>query len=174
MDKEIIEAFQKGNPDGFKKLYERYSEFAIRNAYLIVKEHNGVKDAVQEAFVRVYRNLHKFDSSKPFKPWFYRILVNECYRYLEKNGRVTPVEQEIAEMNASEEDFSVEFDHQEELEEALHQLDEKYRTVLVLKYLNGFSEQEISDITREERTTVKSRLYKARKRLRSILEGGSE
>lgn len=169
-----IVAFQEGRePDrAFKSLYEAYGEFAIRNAHLVVKDPEGVKDVVQEVFVRVYRNLHRFDTSKPFKPWFYRILTNECYRYLEKAKRITPMEREVAERTVMEMDFAIDVDDHEELEEALHQLDPRDRLVLVYKYLNRMTEDEIAEATSEKKTAIKARLYKARKRLRAILEGG--
>src|SRR5690625_1501481 len=165
----MIKKIKKGKKHAFKTLYERYTDYAHRTAYGISKNKYDASDIVQETFIKVYRNIDSFDVTKPFKPWFYQILVNEARRYMKKNTRqAISVEQEE----------KLEFFHQknqeqenDELNFALEQLDENDRYILILKYINGFKEREIADLLKLNINTVKSRLYKARQRLKSAMRG---
>lgn len=109
----------------------------------------------------------------PFKPWFYHILINESRRFLQKRSREG--------MSISSEDL-LEYLHQSQSEGqnydnlgmALENLPESTRTLLILKYLNAFTEKEIAEMLEINVSTVKSRLYKARNELRASLGGCCE
>lgn len=171
-DKEgkLIKNIQKGNQQAFRILYERHVDYALRTAYAITRNRSDAADVVQETFIKVFRNIDTFDLNKAFKPWFYRILINESRRFLSKNskGNVT-----------TSSDVLVDYLHQsqnemksyENLSLALEYLPENTRTLLILKYLNAFTEKEIADMLELNLSTVKSRLYKARNDLRASLGG---
>ncbi|NLX85861.1 MAG: sigma-70 family RNA polymerase sigma factor, partial [Clostridiales bacterium] len=88
MDIQLIQKIKAGDSSSFKKLYDMYADAALRTAAGITGDSELAKDAVQETFIRVYRSLNSFDTSRPFKPWFYRIRINECSRLLRKRPRV--------------------------------------------------------------------------------------
>lgn len=155
-----------GNQAAFHHFYETYSEYAIRTAIAITRNQEMAKDAVQETFIRVYRQIDTYNPILPFDPWFYRILTNECMRLLKKNSLYSKFEYPELENNHS----SAPSHHVTDLYEAIQSLDEPFRIPLILKYLKGFSEKEIAAILDLNQNTVKSRLYKGRKRLKNQLD----
>lgn len=170
-ERKLIKKIKNGNQKAFKQLYDAYASYALRTAYGITKNNNHAADIVQETFIKVYRNIHQFEQAKSFKPWFYQILLNESRRYMKKqNKQAIAVESEqlMDYINVNEPQNKQEHD---ELPYALEQMSDMHRTVLVLKYLNDFTEKEIAIILDLNVNTVKSRLYKARQGLKSILGG---
>lgn len=169
-DGKLIKKIKKGNQQAFRILYDRYANYALRTAYAITRSRSDAADVVQETFIKVYRNIDTFDLNKAFKPWFYRILINESRRFLKKNSR---------ESVTTSSDVLLDYLHQsqnemksyENLNIALEYLPENTRTLLILKYLNAFTEKEIADMLELNLSTVKSRLYKARNDLRASLGG---
>lgn len=167
-ERKIIKKVKKGKQHAFKKLYDLYADYALRTAYAITNNQNHAADIVQETFIKVYRNIEKFDEERPFKPWFYQILLNESKRYMKKqNKQAIPIESEEMLDYFHEE----EYEDYEHLDRALDQLSEMHRTVLTLKYMNEFTEREIAQMLDLNVNTVKSRLYKGRQRLKSVIGG---
>lgn len=162
-----MKKIKKGNKHAFKQLYDSYADYALRTAYGITKTKHDASDIVQETFIKVFRNASSFDVTKSFKPWFYQILVNEARRFIKKQSKqAMPVETEE----------TLDFFHQtkekeDDLPLALEELDQNDRTILILKYIDGFKEKEIAEMLKLNINTVKSRLYKARQRLKSAMGG---
>lgn len=168
MEEQLICEIKEGSRGSFKKLYDFYADGALRTAAGITRDRELAKDAVQETFIRVYRNLKSFDSSRPFKPWFYRILINECSRLMKRQPRVVSLDQicdvqgyQVAEKER--EDYM-------DLYNAIGALKDVYRVPVVLKYLHGFTEKEVAEILELNHNTVKTRLFKARDMLRKKLK----
>jgi RNA polymerase sigma factor (sigma-70 family) len=163
---EIIKQLQNGNQQAFRDLYDIYFDYAVRAATAIMN-HNAAhaSDAVQETFIRVFQNIHQYHIDRPFKSWFYKILLNECNRILKKNAKVISVGEVLEQQ---EEDY-YSFVENEDLYEALQELDEINKIPIVLKYLNDLKEQEIAEILDENINTIKSRLYKGRQKLKHFL-----
>src|SRR5699024_3875348 len=148
-----------------------YFDYALRTAYIITQSNNHAADIVQETFIKVYRNIDRYDVSKPFKPWFYTILLNESRRYMKKQNN-EPIAIESEELiNYLHEQHEIKVADFAELDEAFSQLSDMHRTVLVLKYMNEFTEKEIAQMLNENVNTIKSRLYKARQRMRKLIGG---
>ena len=82
----IVKRVKMGDNEAFEELYQILSKPALRTAYAILKDQYHSMDAVEETFLKVYSNIDKFNNSKLFKPWFYKILTNECYRIYNKNN----------------------------------------------------------------------------------------
>ncbi|NMC56306.1 MAG: RNA polymerase sigma factor [Eubacteriaceae bacterium] len=151
------------NKNSFKAYYEKYAEKALRVAAAVVRSDAAAADVVHEAFLRVYLNMHKFDNTKSFEPWFYRILINECRRAYRKINEAAPIEeyQNLAEPVKSEYDF---------LYEAIGQLKKSQRIPIILRYLSGYSDKEVALILRLNLTTVKARIKRGKEKLRLILQ----
>lgn len=161
---------KKGDEKAFRKLYDLYANYALRTAYFITGSDSHAADVVQETFVKVYLNIHSFEMHRPFKPWFYQILLNESYRYMKKqNIEAVPVSSEAI-LDFYDDDNKV-ISHDLFLKENLAQLTDEHRTVVILKYLHGFTEKELAEMLRLNVNTIKSRLYKARARLRELIGG---
>ncbi|GAA0361979.1 RNA polymerase sigma factor [Bacillus horti] len=170
MEQKLIAQIQKGNREAFEQLYHRYAEYALRVATAITKSRTFAADAVQETFIRIYKNIQSFDRSRPFKPWFYRILINECHRFLEKKGKLIPTDHHWDnDLNLAQADQH-DFEQYEDLYQAIGRLGDLYRIPIILKYLNEFSEKEIAELLELNQNTVKSRLLKGRQMLREEME----
>ncbi|GGA35084.1 RNA polymerase sigma factor [Psychrobacillus lasiicapitis] len=167
MHEDILEEIKKGNRDAFRHLYDEYAGYAIRTAKAITRNDELAKDAVQEAFIRVYRNISSYDSTLSFGAWFYRILVNECNRLLSKEKKVVPTDTSLMEGNPKLTEHSEE--GVSDLYGIIQHLADLYRIPLLLKYIKGFSEKEIADILNLNQNTVKSRLFNGRNLLREQL-----
>ncbi|MCW3489813.1 RNA polymerase sigma factor [Dethiobacter alkaliphilus] len=175
MDQELKQLFMAGDKKSFQELYNLLIDSTLRTAVVITKNQEIAKDAVQETFIRIYKNRHSFDVNKAFQPWFYRILTNECNRLMKKESKILnlnkPMDDEEYKLAAkTEEDYS-------DLYEAIQSLKDLYRIPIILKYLQGLSEKEIAETLVLNQNTVKTRLYKGRDLLKSRLkedcEGGS-
>lgn len=167
-DKEIIEHIKKGQQQYFRVLYDKYFDYAVRVSAIILRNQNSLaKDAVQEAFIRVYRNLDHYDSEREFKPWFYTILLNECKRISQKHNNTAPAAEQIVEPLHQDKHTFIEY---EALYTAIQQLEEHNRIPVILKYMHDMKDQEIADTLQENVNTIKSRLYKARLKLKQWLQ----
>ena len=174
MDRILLQRIREKDKDAFKELYDKYGAYALRVAAAVTGSAATAADAVQEAFIRVYYNLDKFDPDKPFEPWFYRILINECNRLTKKGSKVTYISDYIeTNLDVSEED-DYNFVEYEELYRAIRSLNGKIRIPIILKYLRGFKETEIAQILGINLNTLKSRLYKGRQKLKRVLKDYGE
>lgn len=165
---EWLAKIRAGDKESFRHFYEAYADSAIRTASAITRNREMAKDAVQETFVRVYRRIASYNPSLPFEPWFYRILTNECLRLLKKEAPLSKFEHPDLENDPSLAEES--FDQLADLYNTIQSLDDAHRIPLILKYVQGFSEKEIAGILSLNQNTVKSRLFKARKRLKGQLD----
>lgn len=166
MDTSLLKRIKSGDKEAFRTFYNQQIDKALRVAILITKNRELAKEATQETFIRVYKNLSSYDSKRPFDPWFYRILTNECNRIMKKESKMNYHKEyldiDVKDSSHKTEDFS-------ELNEAIQSLNELYRIPIILKYLKGFSEREISTVLETNQNTIKSRLHKGRSLLRDYL-----
>lgn len=123
-------------------------------------------DAIQEAIVKAFSKVHTLRSDALGKTWLIRILINECYSILRRSKRLVSLEEFPREDAAEEtEDYS-------DLYEALTRLPEEAKLSITLYYLEGYSVKEIASILKLSENGVKSRLARARSRLRREMEKG--
>lgn len=159
-----IKRIQAGDEGAFARLYDSLAEPALRFAAAILGRDALSADAVQETFLRVYRGIGRFDASKPFEPWFYRILVNECRRMLRFRRRLTPVDV-LPERADRRQDWL-------ELYEAVGGLPLRLREPVVLRYLLGYRDAEVAAMLGISTEAAKGRVKRARHELRRYLEKG--
>ena len=159
---------KSGDPFAFRQFYEAYANGAIRTASAITRNRELAKDAVQETFIRVFRQIGSYNPALPFDPWFYRILTNECLRLMDKEALLVKVEPSDLEDNPTLAAES--FDQLSNLYDVIQSLDDHHRIPLISKYVKGFSEKEIAGILNVNQNTLKSRLFKARKQLKLRLD----
>ncbi|HWL12577.1 MAG TPA: RNA polymerase sigma factor [Ureibacillus sp.] len=175
-DSEIIQQIRNGNQLAFRDLYDLYFEYAMRVATVVMNHRRAdANDAVQETFLRVYQNLDRYDDSRPFKPWFYKILINECHRILKRDGKVISIEiLESMKKNEHVSEHSNTFAEYDDLYSAIEHLEHHQRIPIILKYLNGFKEQEIAEIMDANLNTIKSRVFKGKQKLKHFLNRNKE
>jgi len=184
--KALVESMINGSEAAFDELYHSYSGKLYRMAYFITGNRSDSEDILQETFVKCYLYKSKLKQTERFEPWLYQILVRTAWRLeRKKKGRAEISYEGILE---NEEDKkSAEHIREDkktdgplesvlvaetanEIQEALSNLDIKYRTVILLYYYNELSTREIAHITGAMEGTVKSRLHKARKLLKDLLK----
>ena len=186
-DIDLVDRARAGDVDAFRELVSRYQSRAFSIAIGIVHSKEDAEDVVQEAFLKVHRNLGSFRGQSSFYTWLYRIVFNLAidlsrrrYRRSEsnigENSKLDAVAQ-IAGGDAS--DFmSASRNPDEELRRltigkhihaAIESLSPNHRAVIVLREIEGLSYAEISDVVGCSKGTVMSRLHHARKRLQRVL-----
>lgn len=157
---------REGHRVAFEPLVRRYGPRAYHYALGMVKNPEDAHDLSQEAFLRAYLALYRFDLSRPFYPWFVQILRNVCLSHLRRRRPHVPLDEPVASTRRS----ATKTETRLWVEQGLERLDDKDREILILKEFQGFSYQELSDTLGIPRGTVMSRLYYARRRLRDLLK----
>ena len=170
-DYSIIRQFVDGDKSAFQILVKRHKE-KVRNIIFITMNNSTlVDDTAQDVFITVYRNLKHFRFESQFTTWLYRITVNRCKDYLRKmNVRKIffPIEEgsEVSEYSSPVENNDI----SRIVMDAISKLPVKLRMPLILKDIEGFSYQEISESLNCEMGTVKSRIFRGREKLKEILQ----
>ncbi len=184
-DAELVQRAQGGDVDAFNRLVGRYQRLAYNVAYRLTGDPDMAADATQEAFLAAYRALHTFGGGS-FRAWLLRIVTNKCYDALRRRQRrpTTSLEALLAdsrnpaafrhEAPAGPDEAVERLELAEVLQAAIMELPEPQRTTLILADVHGFSYAEIAEITGVELGTVKSRLNRARRKLRDILRRHEE
>jgi len=186
MDEEaLIAAAQQGDTAAFNRLVLQYQDMAYTVAYRIMSDPHAAADATQEAFISACQGLPRFRGGS-FKAWLMRIVTNACYDELRRRKRhpqssldALYVEEPMpaSPLNPSVESPE-EYAERQELSRLLQArialLPDDQRVVLVLSDVQGFSYQEIAEAMGVPRGTVKSRLHRARAKLRDYLQDREE
>jgi RNA polymerase sigma-70 factor (ECF subfamily) len=175
-DEELVSAHLQGRPGAFHRLYDRYRDRLIHFITRKTSDPDRAQDLVQEAFIRVTRHLHRFDTSKKFSTWIYTIAGNLSKNELRNRSRSPLVLFQRLTNNWDDdhrplqfEDYSTKPDDlyrkrylRRLVEDTVQTLPEHHQLVFRLRELEGKSYEEISDITGVNLGTVKSRLHRAR------------
>lgn len=192
MDEEkraLVESMMSGSEAAFDELYRSCSGKLYRMAYFITGNRSDSEDILQETFVKCFLHRAKLKQTERFEPWIYQILIRTAWRLerrkkgrsevsfegiLENEGDVNTAEHIREDKRTSEPlETVLKTETAAEVRAALNRLDIKYRTVILLYYYNELNTREIAYITGILEGTVKSRLYKARKLLKVLLEAES-
>ncbi len=176
-DKALIRQALGGRVKSFRKLVQKYQRQAFLFARGMVGNPDDAYDLSQDAFVRVYKHLNRFDSSYPFKTWFFHILANLCKNHLRqrKNRQAVTTSTEMTETVAAPESRRPDIafqktEIQQKVWEGIAELPEKFREITILCHFQDMSYEQIAGILDIPRGSVMSRLYYARQKLRKILE----
>ncbi|MCG6913496.1 sigma-70 family RNA polymerase sigma factor [bacterium BMS3Abin03] len=170
-DFSLVKRFIDGDESTFRLLVQRHQEKVRNIIYLTLGLSEAVDDIAQEVFITVYRNLKRFRFESQFTTWLYRITVNKCKDHLrKKNVRKIFVPLKEADDRTSYSSSTEEGDISNIVKNAISKLPYKLRVPLLLKDIDGFSYQEISETMNCEIGTVKSRIFRARSGLKKILE----
>ena len=178
-DERLVHETVQGNLQAFEELVHRYQRQVFTIAYRMTNQREEAEDIAQEVFITVYQKLYQFDTSRRFAPWIQRITVNTCITRLRKKKKVVLVnfEDNISNradpfLNIDYNDPAVVYDREElklDLKEALLQLPESYRAMLILRYQLDMSNQEIADALGITQEIVEVKMHRARKSLRKVL-----
>jgi RNA polymerase sigma-70 factor, ECF subfamily len=187
-DLTLVRRARSGDQRAFSLLVERYQKKVYAVALGMVKDAEEAMDVSQEAFVKVHRYLDRFKGDSSFYTWLYRITTNTCIDVLRRRGVTSQdsveyddtVQMDLAEANlgllgsqldASPARTALRRELGEKLEEALAQLPEKHRAILLLRELEGMSYEDLSRTLEIPKGTVMSRLFHARAKVQRLLSG---
>ena len=172
-ERQLIRLAAEGDARAIRALYDRYSPRVYAVVRRIAADDDLAQDYAQEAWIRAIRALPTFRGDARFSTWLHRIAVNAALQSLRKSDvrakRETPVSEELA--IAPEHADSL---LQKRLQQALDQLPEGMREVLILHDVEGYTHDEIGDVLGVTSGTSKSQLFKARAKMRALLSGLSE
>jgi RNA polymerase sigma-70 factor, ECF subfamily len=171
MDEELVEGCRHGDLDAFEKLYERHAPRMKSIALNLVGNVADAEDAVQDAFLKIYRGAKTFRGGAAFSTWAYRVVVNACYDMLRRR-RSRPAGATLEDASGREiAPAAPVSDHplRLALEKSVARLDPKHRTVFLLFEVEGFSHGEISRILGIPEGTSKTFLFDARRKLQKWL-----
>lgn len=183
-DTAVVGAFLGGEERAFQELVERYQTRLLNFIYRTIGDRERAEDLVQEVFIRVYRHIHRFDTTKKFSTWIYTIASNLAKNELRNRSRNPLVLFQTITSNRTEDERPLQFEdyttqpddmfqkrHLRSLvEQTVEQLPEHHRQVFVLREIEGKSYEEIAEITDCNLGTVKSRLNRARNAFAAIIE----
>jgi RNA polymerase sigma factor (sigma-70 family) len=176
---DLTEKWQHGDVSAFETLYRQYEKLVYRTAYLITGDKEAANDALQEVFISVWKSRHTYDSNKgKLTTWLHRITINECSRSKTRKVSTTVSLEEkgidLPEMKHSyqPEDVLINKLEYDRLLKAMEALDTKHRSVLVLRYFNDLSYQEIAEALEIPLGTVKSRLNQSLRYLKEQMNTG--
>ncbi len=171
-DSEIIKAFRSGDELAFALLYGRYKTGVYTFCLKMLLDREAALDAVQDTFLRVYENRSRLISTPAFRSWLFTIARNQCLNRLRRSGRQVNIEGREDRLVTSNTNPASELEKAERhrlVNKHLSLLSPSYREVIVLREYHYLSYEEIAAVTRTTVSSVKSRLFKARRKLAASL-----
>jgi RNA polymerase sigma-70 factor (ECF subfamily) len=176
-DRSLVERTLAGDTSAFEVLVLAYQQHVFNLAYRMLGERGEAEDAAQEAFLRVYRHLDRYDMARPFKTWLLTITSNYCIDRLRRR-RLTllsideplPAHPALNSRAPNPEEAAIGNERAEALQHLLTRLSPDYRVVVILRYWYDYSYAEIAEMTDSTESAVKSRLFRARRTLAEMIE----
>ena len=175
-DADISRGCRQNRPEAWRQLVRKYTPLVYRVAYRMLKDKTAAEDAAQEVFMAVHRSITQHDPTRPLGPWLARITYNACLKRLAKIRRIA--ERELPEdwessnhinLGRSPEEMVGKRQVSETVDTALDRLSAQDRGMIVMRYREGFTDTEIAQAVSMPVGTVKTRLYRARARLKRYL-----
>jgi RNA polymerase sigma-70 factor (ECF subfamily) len=177
-----LEALQAGDPEEFSRLVDAYSNNIYRLAIKMLNQQQDAEDVLQETFIKAYRGIKSFDGRSKLSTWLFRIATNEALMVIRrKHPEIVsidePIETEEGEQEPRQivdwcclpENELLSEETRERLDEAVQKLPEKLKVVFLLRDINDLSTHETAEVLGLSDTAVKTRLSRARLRLREEL-----
>ncbi len=178
LDEDLARLAQQGNQDAFAELVKRYEKQIFSMAYRLIGDYDEAADLAQEAFLRIYSQLKRYDPEKKFFSWMYRVAQNTCLNALAKKpANIIPVERaeeyfsDDGKNGASEpEQDYLNREIRRSIDQAIADLPDNYRDVVYLRYIEDMSYQQIADALDLPLSTVETRLFRGKKQLQQRLK----
>ena len=176
-EKQAIQALKQGNIAGLEALVNVYYLPAVRAVYLVVQNHALAEDMVQSGFARLPQTIQQFDEQRTFRPWFFRSVINRAISAVRREKRVVDLPADetgklppIPDPSDAPEEEVLQAEREAAVWQALQQLKPTQRAAVILRYFLECSENEVAEILKKPKSTVKWTLYAARKKLQTILD----
>jgi len=174
LDRLLLKRAKNGDIEAVEKLLKRYERYVFNTALGFFKNAYDASDAAQEAMIKIYQKIGSFREEASFRSWIFRITVNVCKDMVRKTKDVLPMD-DTGFLSGQIDEMTPEKALDDKLERerviaAISQLDEDHRHVIILRELNDQSYEEIARQLDISEGTVKSRLFRARNKLKELLE----
>lgn len=177
---DAIKRIKNGDIEAFEDIVALYETKVCGIIYQIVRNQNEVEDIAQEVFIKVFKNINKFEEKSSLYTWIYRITVNMCIDTMKKRKSVVYIDEKL-ETGDGEIERQFESDQKTDeiyekkelkdiIKKCIEELPEKQRMMIILRDIKGFSYEEISSFTKTNIGTVKSQINRARLKLKELLE----
>jgi RNA polymerase sigma-70 factor, ECF subfamily len=159
-----VELAKKGDEDAFRRLIDKYelSLYIVARGFL--KQKVDIEDALQETIIKSYKGIVNLRKNEFFKTWIIRIMINECTKILQKKKSLIYLEDAAITEDEDRNEVS-----QMEIMDVINSLDEDLRIVTLLFYYEDLPQKEIAQVLNIPSGTVRSRLFRAKERLRALL-----
>ena len=176
---EVVAAAQAGDDRAFAAIVTHYERSVFALAYRMTRDAARAEELAQDVFLRVWQKLGSFDTTRPLRPWLFRLARNACLNALRKWQPPTVSihadgddhgPRDLPAHGPSALDVAADRELAHRLEDAIAQLPEDYRTVITLRHLEGLAYADIAHVLDLPIGTVKVRIHRARGRLRGLLE----
>jgi RNA polymerase sigma-70 factor (ECF subfamily) len=178
-EQQAITILKQGNINGLSIFVQKYQAKAVHAAFLITRDRDLSEDVIQDAYLQAYRKIDQFDNSRPFGPWFLRIVINAAIKAAQRQKRSLPLEEPegvnsisewLIDPSKSPEKLTESAEIRELVWQAMEQLTPNQRAAIVLRYFLEKNESEMIQDLDQPATTIKWWLYAARQRLRQLLQ----
>ncbi len=180
-DEKLVKKVKNGDADAFEQIIIKYEKKIFGLIYNMLRNENEIEDVAQEVFIKVYKNLDKFNGDSSLYTWIYKIATNLCLDQIKKRKEVIYIDEklqlddgEVEIQIPSDEKLQDEIYEQKELKQKLEscidKLPEKQKVMIVLRDIKGLSYDEIAEILDLKLGTVKSQINRARLKLKELLE----
>jgi RNA polymerase sigma-70 factor (ECF subfamily) len=178
LDEELVQLLQLGKREAFGTLVSKWQDRIYTFCLRQLGEHALAEEATQDVFVKVFTSIQGFRKESKFSTWLYRIATNHCINLNEKHHRrhrnehdsLDTLHYEPASTASPLQDLERK-DLEHSIQQALNQLPDEHRALLILRDIQDCSYEEIAEITRLNVGTIKSRIHRGRNNLRLILQG---
>lgn len=175
-EQQAIARLKEGDLNGLEFLVRQYQTKAVHTAYLIIGDYALAEDMVQTAFLRVAQRIDQFDTRRPFRPWFLRIVVNDAIKAAKQQKRFVSLDEPsesvrrwLVDPSQRPEEFAEIGDLRRAVWDALQQLAPEQRAVIVQRHFLEMSEAEMVEKLQRPASTIKWWLHTARERLKVLL-----
>lgn len=173
-DNELVKECLEGNQEAFAELLSRYKRLIYSVAYKFTKDSDEVNDMAQEAFIKIYKSLSKYDSQYKFSTWSVKVATNICLDHVRRKKINSISLDEIENFtgrNNSPEEYYLRKEKSQALKSAIDRLPEIYRVPIIMYHQNGMSYKEIAEKLDKPMSIIKNRIFRARNTLREDLLG---
>jgi RNA polymerase sigma factor (sigma-70 family) len=177
-DQHWVSQILRGNKQAYGHLIHKYKDKVYAIVLRMVQQPQDAQDITQECFIKAYRYLHSYDSSRRFSSWLYRIAINHCLdvksNKQKKEGQNVNIEDVHLPDPVTPEHVYLKRESASELRHLIDKLPEMYRMILLLRYIHDLTYQEISDLLDIPLHTVQVRLHRAKQKLRDYFHSKRE
>lgn len=173
-DSVLVSRCLNGDNEAFAELISRYKRLIYSVAYKFSKNEEEVNDMAQEAFIKIYRSLARYDDQYKFSTWSVKVATNICLDYVRRRKPDSVSLQEIENFtgtNCSPEEYYLRKEKSQILQDAIDDLPEIYRVPIVMYHQKGMSYKEIAENLGKPMSIIKNRIFRARNTLRQNLAG---